>query len=111
MRMACKSEKKLKKLVTVCVEDRLFDKKLKNSVFQCVVEILKNATKRRFSKCFSKKTKKMMKKNSKYLSYLKNRKNSLKKRRKRFLKSDKNEQDLFESYIIADFMKNCLQHE
>ena len=108
--MACKSEK-LKKLVTVCVEDRLFDKKLKNSVFECVVEIVKNASKKRFSKCFSKKTKKMIKKNSKFLSYLKNPKKSLKKRKKRFLKSDKNQQDLFESYIIADFMKNCLQHE
>ena len=108
--MACKSEK-LKKLVTVCVEDRLFDKKLKNSVFECVVEILKNATKSRFSHCFSKKTKKMMKKNSKYLSYLKDRKKSLKKRKKRFLKSDKNQQDLIESFIIKDFMKNCLQHE
>ena len=108
--MACKSEK-LKKLVTVCVEDRLFDKKLKNSVFECVVEIVKNASKKRFSKCFSKKTKKMIKRNLKFLSYLKNRKKSLKKRKKRFLKSDKNQQDLFESYIIADFMKNCLQHE
>lgn len=108
--MACKSEK-LKKLVTVCVEDRLFDRKLKNSVFECVVEIVKNASKTRFKKCFSKKTKKMIKKNSKFLSYLKNKKKSLKKRKKRFLKSDKNEQDLFESYIIADFMKNCLQHD
>ena len=108
--MACKSEKKLKKLVAVCVEDRLFDKRLKNSVFECVVEIIKNASKRRTKKCFSSKTKKMMKKNSKLMSYLKNRKNSMKKRKKRFLKCDKNEQDLFESFIIADFMKNCLNH-
>lgn len=109
--MACRSEKRLKKLVAVCVEDRLFDKKLKNSVFECVVEIVKNASKSRFSKCFSKKTKKMMKRNRRILSYLKNRKISMKKRKKRFLKCDKNEQDLFESYIIADFMKNCLNHE
>ena len=41
--MACRSKKRLKKLVTVCVEDKLFDKKLKNSVFECIVEIVKNA--------------------------------------------------------------------
>ena len=110
-RMACKSKKKLKHLVTVCVEDRLFDKKLKTSVFECVVEIVKNAGKSRFSKCFSSKTKKKMRKNRKLLSYLKDKKISMKKRKKRFLKSDKNEQDLFESYVIADFMKNCLNHD
>ena len=67
--------------------------------------------KKDFPNASVKKQKKMIKKNSKFLSYLKNRKKSLKKRKKRFLKSDKNQQDLFESYIIADFMKNCLQHE
>ena len=109
--MACRSKKRLKKLVTVCVEDKLFDKKLKNSVFECIVEIVKNASKKRLSKCFSSKTKKMMRRNKDILSYLKNKQISMKRRKKRFLKCDKNEQDLFESYIIADFMKNCLNHE
>ena len=67
--------------------------------------------KKDFPSASVKKQKKMIKRNLKFLSYLKNRKKSLKKRKKRFLKSDKNQQDLFESYIIADFMKNCLQHE
>lgn len=109
--MACRSPQKLKNLVNVCVEDALFEKKLKTSVFECVVEIVKNASKRRFEKCFSSKTRKKMKRSKKLLSFLKNSRISLKKRKKKFLKLKKNERKLFNSYIIADFLKNCLHHE
>ena len=112
MRMACKSPKKLKKLVNACADDALFDKKLKTSVFECVIEIVKNASKGRMAdECFFPKTRKKMKKSKKLLNFLKNSKISLKKRKKKFLKLGKNERKLFNSYIIADFMKNCLHHE
>lgn len=110
--MACKSPKKLKKLINVCVDDNLFSKKLKTSVFECVVEIVKNASKRQMAaKCFSPKTRKKMKKSKELLTFLKNNEISLKKRKRKFLKLGKHERKLFNSYIIADFMKNCLHHE
>ena len=110
--MACKSPKRLKKLINVCVDDKLFNKKLKTSVFECVVEIIKNASKRGMAdRCFSLKTRKRMRKSKKLLSFLKNSKISLKKRKRKFLNLNKNERKLFNRYIISDFMKNCLHHE
>ena len=110
--MACESPEKLKKLINVCVDDKLFSKKLKTSVFECVVEIVKNASKRRMAvKCFSSKTRKKMKKNKELLTFLINSEISLKKRKRKFLKLNKRQRKLFNSYIIADFMKNCLHHE
>ena len=110
--MACRSSERLKALINICVDDKLFDKKLKTSVFECVVEIVKNASKRKLAaNCFSEKTKKKMRKSKRLLSFLKNGKISLKKRKRKFLKLKKNERKLFNSYIIADFMKNCVHHE
>lgn len=109
--MACKKKKRLKQFLELCFEDKLFESPLKSSVFECVLEIIGNAKRARFSECFSARTKKKMLKYKTLLKTLTSKKISLKKRKKRFLKCDASEKKLFNSYIIADFVKNCLHHE
>ena len=105
--MACRKKKNLKALLEACVTDTLFDSGLKKSVFLCIVEIIKNFKK--LKKCFSSSTRRKITKFKKLLNYLKSGKISLKKRKKRFIECDKKERKLFNNYLIADFISNCIE--
>lgn len=109
--MACCKQKRLKQLVEVCVADKLFEPELKTSVFKCIIEIVKNSKKRKFSDCFSKKTHKRIIKHKKFLTKLINGKISIKTRKKKFTQASSAIQKLFYSYILRDFMHNCIEHE
>ena len=110
-KMACKKPKRLKKFLELCFGDKLFESPLKTSVFECVVEIVGNAKRAKFRRCFSSKTRHKMKKHRKLLNYLRNKKISMRKRKKRFLSCDLSEKKLFNSHILQDFVSNCLHHE
>ena len=107
--MACKKKKNLKALLEACVTDTLFDTGLKKSVFLCVIEIIKNSKRKKLKSCFRSETRAKICKNKKLLNFLKNEKNSLKKRKKRFIKCSEKEKKLFNNYLIADFIGNCLE--
>lgn len=109
--MACCKKKKLKALIKASTNDQLFDKNLKNSVFKCVVEIIKNSRKKKFYECFSAKTHKKLKKHKKTLKKLSSSGISLKKRKKLFVASEKEVQKLFYDHLMKDFINNCLEHD
>ena len=107
--MACKKKKNLKALLEACVTDTLFDDNIKKSVFLCIIEIINNSKKVKLKSCFSSRTRKKIVKHKKLLNYLKNGKISLKKRKKRFIRCSEKEKKLFNNYLIADFISNCLE--
>ena len=107
--MACRKKKNLKALLEACVTDTLFDSGLKKSVFMCIVEIISNSKKKKLKACFSSSTRRKITKFKKLLNYLKNEKISLKKRKKRFIRCDEKERKLFNNYLIADFISNCIE--
>ena len=107
--MACKKKKNLKALLEACVTDTLFDKHLKRNVFLCVVEIISNSKKKKLKSCFSSSTRRKILKFKKLLNFLKDDKISLKKRKRRFIKCDEREKKLFNNYLIADFISNCIE--
>ena len=107
--MACRKKKNLKALLEACVTDTLFDSGLKKSVFMCIIEIISNSKKKKLKGCFSSSTRQKITKFKKLLNYLKNEKISLKKRKKRFIRCDEKERKLFNNYLIADFISNCIE--
>ena len=107
--MACKKKKHLRALLDACVTDTLFTKDLKTKVFVCIIEIVKNCMKKKLKHCFSSKSLGHIKKNRNLLKYLKNKRISLKKRKKRFLQCTKKEKKLFYNHILYDFINNCLE--
>ena len=107
--MACRKKKNLKALLEACVTDTLFDVGLKRGVFLCVVEIISNSKKKKLKSCFSSSTRQKISKFKKLLNFLKNEKISLKKRKKRFIKCNEKERKLFNNYLIADFISNCIE--
>jgi len=107
--MACRKKKHLRSFLDACVTDSLFTKDLKTNVFVCIIEIVKNCMKSKLKHCFSSKTLKYIAKNIKLLKFLKSKKISLKKRKKRFLRCSKKEQKLFYNHILYDFINNCLE--
>ena len=109
--MACCKKKRLKELLEACVEDKLFDKDLRTSIFKCVVEIIRNSKKKKFDHCFSEKTQKKILKHKKFLKKLVDSTVGLKKRKKKFISSSKAEKKLFYNYILHDFIHNCIEED
>lgn len=107
--MACRKKKNLKALLEACVTDTLFDAGLRKGAFLCVIEIISNSKKKKLKSCFSKSTRRKILKFKKLLNFLKNEKISLKKRKKRFINCDSKERKLFNNYLIADFISNCIE--
>ena len=107
--MSCKKQKKLKKLIRVCVADKLFSEGLKSSVFHTFLEILKNCGNREFEACFSKATHKRKKRHQKNIRMLLNHKKSLSKRRIKFIGSSKTFKRFVYSFLLKDFFENCIE--
>ena len=106
---SCKKKKHLRAFLDACVTDSLFTEDLKTNVFVCIIEIVKNCMKSKLKHCFSSKSLKYIAKNRPLLKFLKSKRISLKKRRKRFLRCTKREQKLFYNHILYDFINNCLE--
>ena len=108
-RMSCKKQLKLKKLIKVCVDDKLFSASLKSSVFRTFLEVLKNCGNRKFEACFSKETHKRKKRHKKIIHVLLSRKRSWKKRKKIFIKSPKKFRKFVYVYLLKNFFENCVE--
>lgn len=106
--MACKEGPKLRKFVEVCVNDKLFDKELRTSVFKTFLEVLKNASNGNLSHCFGKGTKKRCKEHRSIIKTLLNGNKRIEKRKRNFLKAPKSFKNFVHNYLICDFMKNCV---
>lgn len=107
--MACKKKKHLTAFLDACVTDSVFTKDLKTNVFVCIIEIVKNCMKKNLKHCFTSKSLRYIRKNRDLLKFLKNKRISLKKRKKRFLHCTAKEQKLFYNHILYDFINNCLE--
>ena len=105
--MACRQPKRLKLLIEACVSDSLFSDELPTNVFKCFLEILKNCEKKTFYTCFSKDTRRRLKKFKKLVKYLLSGRN-VEKRKKAFLTSGKKFQKIVNNYLLPDFFENCL---
>ena len=102
-------EKNLKKLKSVMKKKRLFDEKLKNSVFLCTLEILYNICNRgkKEKKIMPKSIVKKLKKNKETLRFLFNKGNQLEERKKRFLGEEVKFKKLIVK-VIRLFFDNCV---
>ena len=109
--MSCCKPKRLKLLLEACVNDKLFDIDLNVIVFKCIIEIVKNARKKKFSHCFSAKTRKKMQKYASFINKIVNSKTPIKKRLKKFVNCQEKVQKVFYKNILRDFIHNCLDHD
>ena len=107
--MACKDEKKLRRLVDVCVRDELFKKTLSTSVFRSFVEILNNFRRGKFSECLSSKTRKKAVGHRRIIKTLVDKRLSLRKRKRIFLKTKGKFRNFCHSYLLKDFFSRCLE--
>ena len=107
--MACRKEKYLKKLISTCTDDKLFDRDLSTKVFKTFLEVLKNLKNKHFRKCFSSKTLKKAKKYKKRIVKLLDPEISLKKRKESFLRSKKGFSDFCLNHLMKDFLEGCCE--
>ena len=107
-RMACKKESKLRKFILTSMDDKLFSKSLKTSVFKTFLEILKNTSNNHLKDCFSDVTKKKTGKYKKFVKKLLNSQKNINKRKKMFIKAPSDFRKLVYDHLICDFLKNCV---
>lgn len=90
-------------------KQRIFTTKLQISTFVVICEILWNIFKNsKCRQCFSKGLIKQLKKHKKTVKVFFNKKLSLKKRKKRFLKSSLEFKELV-TILLDEFFKNCVE--
>ena len=106
--MACSDPNCLKELVDHNTQGNLFKKKLSKTAFRCLLEVLKNARRKKLKKCFSRKTRKGFKTYKKLISKFVSKKISERQRREKFQSVRKNFQKWIRQ-LLADFEKNCLE--
>ena len=106
--MACRKQKHLKQLIEIFVNDSLFKEDLPLNAFKAFLEILRNAKKKTFEACFSKDTRKRLKKHKKTVKCLLSSSKSLKKRKKLFIRASKKFQSTIYDALIPDFIENCV---
>ena len=88
----------------------VFDSDLKISTLLMILEIIWNAVKnndKKCRKCFSRRTRKGVKRNRSLLKFLFSKKNSLDERKSRFLSGDKKFK-AFVKRLLQEFLKNAL---
>ena len=109
--MACHDEEKLRCMIDTCFIDKLFSRSLKDSTFSSFLEVLKNSKKKKFKRCFSKKSRRGLLKHKKLVKFLLRSGVSLKRRKKKFRKSPKKFKKLINDHLIPEFLKNCVECE
>ena len=108
--MACKKAKRVRQLLKVFLDEKLYEKNLKSTVFSTFLEVLTNAFNKKLNDCFSEKTRRKLKKNKKLVLKLLNKRKSLKKR-KRFLAEAPPKLKSAINSLLVDFMERCVVNE
>ena len=107
--MACRNAKKLRALIEVCVNDQLFEKNLRTSVFKIFLEILNNFSRNKLAECFGDKTKKKAKKHKKLISKLLKKNSGVRRRKKIFIRSSRGFKRFCYEYLLKDFFEKCVE--
>ena len=98
----------LGRLHKLFLADKIFERKLRNSVFLTILEILWNvATNKIDDSILSSKVLNAVEKNRKLLRYFFDKKRSIKKRKSKFLLSEKKFKK-FTKLLLKDFFNNCV---
>ena len=103
-------QKNLKRLRKCLEQDQIFSKKLKNPTFLCILEILYNTCggEKQSRKWLSKAKLKELKKWKKLLRFLFDDKKTIRKRKKKFLKSEQEFQRLIHA-VLELFYEKCVE--
>ena len=108
--MACKKAKRVRQLLKVFLDEKLYEKNLKSTVFSTFLEVLTNAFNKKLNDCFSEKTRRKLKKNKKLVVKLLNKKKSLRKRKKILTEAPSKLKSAI-NLLLVDFMERCVVNE
>ena len=108
--MMAKEEQSVKSIIDILVKGKLFDRDLGKNNFNIFTEILSNASRKKLKKCFSRRSRKGLKKHRNTVRKLLSRKISLKKRMKTLRKTNESFRRVVRA-VINDFMTRCCEFD